>query len=80
MPDSAGSAVVAYDTSGRKTGHWENSLSFGTILFNHPKDPQPESRPERRLAEIAAPVALPEAAKEESAPPVEPAPAEAASE
>lgn len=69
LPDDAGGMIAAYDTSGHKTGRWENSISFGTLVFNDAKQPAPESFPQRKLSELTGPVERPQP---------EPAPIEAA--
>lgn len=76
LPDDAGGMIAAYDTSGHKTGRWENSISFGTLIFNDPKQPAPESFPQRKLSELTGPVETPKPAPV----PIEAAPAPAPSD
>ena len=76
MPDDCGGMIAGYETSGRKTGRWENSISFGTLIFNDPKGTPPQAFPERKLTELTGPVARPEA----EAAPVEEAPSPQKSE
>jgi AmmeMemoRadiSam system protein B len=76
LPDSCGAMVAAYETSGKKTGRWENSISFGTVLFYDSKVQPPQTRPERAIAELNAPVPTP-APAESAAPAAESAPLEA---
>ncbi len=75
VPDSAGANVAAYETSGKKTGRWENSISFGAMLFYDTKSQPPDTHPERALVELTAPVPT-QPTPEPEAPPLEAAPAE----
>ncbi len=76
LPDEAGGMIAAYDTSGKKTGRWENSISFGTLIFNDPSSAAPESFPQRKLVELTGPVETPKVAPA----PIEAAPAPQAGE
>ena len=72
LPDEVKGAMVAYDTTGRLTGRWENSISFAGIVFSDPASPPNRAYPERRMDPKSpsdpAPTA---AAPETSAPPTE---------
>ncbi|MBI1318628.1 MAG: AmmeMemoRadiSam system protein B [Candidatus Hydrogenedens sp.] len=49
LSDDLKGTMVAYDTTGRITGRWENSISFASILFTDPNAPANTAHPERAL-------------------------------
>jgi len=49
LPDEVRGTMVAYDTTGRATGHWENSISFAGIVYSDPALPPNQGYPERAM-------------------------------
>jgi AmmeMemoRadiSam system protein B len=49
LPDDLRGTMVAYDTTGRATGRWENSISFAGIVFSNPALPPNQAYPERAM-------------------------------
>jgi len=51
LPPGLDAEMLAYDTTGRRTGRWENSISFSALRFSDPRLEPSKSHPERRLEE-----------------------------
>ena len=51
LPSDLDADMLAYDTTGRRTGHWENSISFAALRFSDSRLPPNKSNPKRRLEE-----------------------------
>jgi len=72
LPPELDAEMLAYDTTGRRTSHWENSISFAALRFSDPNLEPNESKPERQLEEKRPATPRPEPVRESEAPPTEP--------